>query len=133
MKNFVYAIILCLLLVPATSYAANTITENWNISWGRNYTLSFDSTGVQCVEATPYSHMYIAVDETTDGATYDVEVASNSSPNETGESADVDQGSDLTADEIFVGTIGAPYLCVRIDTCSTCAVTATIQVTGGSQ
>lgn len=125
---------LCLLLgMTGMSFAANSITLNDYKLLYRNWTMSFDSAGVQCVEITPFAYIYVAVDETTDGATYDVEVASTSSPNETGESDDVDNGSDLTADEIFVGTIAAPYLCVRLDTCSTCAVSVTVQVSGGNQ
>lgn len=128
MKKSLSAIIFVLLCTTA-SYSANTATENWDTPWGVNWTLTFDSTGVQCVETIGYPYIYVAVDETTDGATYDIEGAMDSSPNETGESADLPGSSNLTADEHFNGNIGMPYVCVRLDSCSSCAVTATVQAT----
>lgn len=132
-------ILILALLMSVPAQAANTTTATALKEYGKSWTMSFDATGVQCVELNDlsandtYPYVYVAVDITSGTATYDVEAATADSANETGESSDLPSASDLTADEHFSGTIGMPYLCVRMDACSACAVTATIFATTGGR
>lgn len=131
-------ILILALLVSVPALGANTTTLGPDKDYGKSWTMSFDATGVQCVEINDiggnetFPYVYVAVDITSGTGTYDVEAATADSANETGESSDLPSASNLTADEHFYGTIGMPYVCVRMDACSSCEVTATIfSTTGG--
>jgi hypothetical protein len=111
------------------SHAANTMTDPDLFGYGTSTVMTFDSTGVQCIETIGYSNLFVAVDLTSGTATYDIETSTTkTSPNETGHTSDLT--SDATADDTYEGEVGTPYLCVRLDVCSSCAVTATIFATG---
>lgn len=110
------------------SYAANTSTLN-TFTYGVEADMTFDSTGVQCVEVHGFPNLFVVVDLTSGTATYDIETSTTGiSPNETGNTSDLT--SNATADDTYEGEVGARYLCVRLDACSSCAVSVYLSAIG---
>jgi hypothetical protein len=130
-KLFIIAV-LCLLVFVPLSYGANTVTKIYPAGskaskhdWYQWYTMAFDGTGVQCVDSSTSSRIFVFVSK-TGTVVYDVEGAIDSTPDETSESIDLANGSDLSAGFIQTYTQLVPWFCVRLSTCTTCTLTVTV-------
>lgn len=129
-----YLVLIFALLLSVPALGANSSSVTIDKPYYKKGTMSFDTTGVECIQINDirgtYPYVYIGVDETTDGATFDIEIAHADDANETGESEDL--VSDSTTDDIYFNTLMAPYICVRLDACTTCAVSVEVHaITGG--
>lgn len=123
MKNIIRTLVLLFLFVPL-SWAANEITLEDDVAWGKKTIMTFDTTGRQCVSVGRGQHYWSGIFDVSGTITYQWEVALDTSPS-AGESDEL-FSSDKSADDSSKITVWFPAVCVNVKTCTSCSLTATI-------
>ncbi len=119
-------LILLLFLISPFAYGANTQVDTSGVAGVRSY-MTFDTTnteGANCLDIEGYPDKSINLKITAGTANVDLEFSNDNKVKF------ADLYSDITVSDSYEFYTPMTHICIKIDSCAACAITASIYATG---